>query len=145
MAVDGSSVAKVFKFRATQGRRCDIYRMIVSISDGANWSADEFGNLGSALSNGILIQVLDVTDDSEVLDLCDGLPITLNVDWAKYCYDTSLDEFSAGTDYMKVRWTFERSGAALTMTDKMYFAMTIQDDLTGLDSFHAMLQGVYLT
>lgn len=140
-SVDGSSTAVRFKYVPEKGERAVINRMIIHYGDTANWSADEFGNLGAALTNGLLIQVLNQNTDNVVVDLLDGIPVKTNSHWSRVCYDVELDSFGSGLDFLKARWTFSKSGRPVALSDENYASVTVQDNLTGLDELTFMLQG----
>ena len=124
------------------GRVITINRLIVHISDAANPSSDEYGNLGAALTNGIAVNVKDVSG-TVVLDLTDALPIKTNADWGRVCYDVQLTSFGAGNDFIQVRWTFAKSGRPLTLPPGYTFGVDLNDDFTGLDGHTFMAQGHY--
>ena len=56
---DYSSAADDFKITAQAGERLKIERMLVSYEDTSGMQAQEYGNLGSALTNGIEVLVTD--------------------------------------------------------------------------------------
>lgn len=142
--VDGSSTAVTFKYVPNARDRTELHRMIVHIEDAAPFSADEYGNLGAALTNGMLVQVRKQEDDSTVLDLCDAVPVKSNSQWSRMCYDSSTDSYGAGNDNVKVRWTFSKSGSPQYIQDDEYFCIVVQDDLTGLVEHYFMVQGEFL-
>lgn len=139
--VDGSSTAVLFKYTPETKDRTNIHRMIVHIEDTAPFSADEYGNLGAALTNGILVQIRKQADDAVVLDLCDSVPVKTNSQWSRMCYDSSTDSYGSGNDNVKVRWTFTKSGNPLYIQDDEYFCVIVQDNLTGLVEHYFMVQG----
>lgn len=139
-AVNGSSTAVTYKYQPPNGVIAVIARMLVHYGDTLAPSADDYGNI-TALTNGLLVQVRNVVDDSVVTDLLDGEPIKKNSDWSRFCYDLGLDDFGAGDNFLKVRWTFSKSGQPLEIHDAQYLCAVIQDDLTGLVEHHFMIQG----
>jgi hypothetical protein len=136
LAVDGSSTPVVFSRGPGTGKKWFIYRIIWTIQDvGMNWQ--KFGGL-SSLTNGV---DLDYDTFGVNLDLFDGVAIKANNGFVHYCYDA---EINPGTvDVLRVRWTFNKGGTALEMNnadgDTMNF--TINDNLTGLTDFFAIVQG----
>ncbi|MGI9489088.1 MAG: hypothetical protein ACR2RF_25025 [Geminicoccaceae bacterium] len=140
--VDGSSTAVTFRYNPGSGDRTEIARMIVHIEDAAPFSADEYGNLGAALTNGVLVQIRKYEDNATVIDLCDGLPVKSNSQWSRMCYDMDTDSFGAGNDHVKIRWTFAKSGSPLYIQDDEYFCIVVQDNLTGLVEHYFMIQGM---
>ena len=120
----------------------EIHRMIVSIEDSANPSADVYGNLAAALTNGVSIKIKDASGD--LVDLCDGVTIKANSHWSRICYDVTNLNFGSGNDIVQVRWTFAKSGKPIYLDgDKgQYLSVDVNDDLTGLVSHYFMVQGV---
>ncbi len=119
-------------------------RMIVYIEDGNGMQFEEYGNLNSALTNGIT--VLHTQDDgaSTLLDLTNGITIKSNGQWARLCYDMDLkEEPGAGDDCVVVRWTFGAAGEALYIRGDRDedFRILVHDDLTGLTEHTFMVQG----
>lgn len=54
-----------------------------------------------------------------------------------------LDTNGAGNDYFTARWTFALAGRPITIAPGMLFAFDLNDDLSGLVSFTANLQGFH--
>ncbi|MEW8418209.1 MAG: hypothetical protein AB2669_21375 [Candidatus Thiodiazotropha endolucinida] len=75
-----------------------LYRMLVTIKDASGGSADEYGNLGSALTTGIKLAVID-SSDNELLDLTAGIPIKTNSEWGSCCYDLSKKHGAKAMSY----------------------------------------------
>lgn len=120
-----------------------LWRLIVNIRDGGGgFSADGYGGL-AALSNGITISVRD-SGGGVLLNITDDVPIQSNGDWARFCFDTGVDDFGSGDDFLKVRWTFANSGRPLILNPGERFVVNLADDLTGLTSHYFNLQGFRL-
>ena len=137
--VDGSVTPVYFKFNA-DGNIHHLVRMIVNIRDSANMSADNYGNI-LELTNGLTVALYNASDDSVKHDYTAGLPIKSNADWARVCYDVDADTFGSGDDFVAVRWTFIKAGQAVIVNPDTYFAVKIQDNLTGLVNHTFMVQG----
>ena len=137
---DYSLVADDFYFQPT--RACYIHRMLVFMEDTSGFTAEEYGNLGAALSNGYEVQLKDSSDGVQV-DLTDGVVITTNSSLARTCYDANLKDWgTTPTDEALVaRWTFSRAGIPLYMNANDKFVITFNDDLTGLLQHYFMVQG----
>jgi len=124
-------------------QRCELHRIIVSIEDTSGMQPNEYGNLGSALTNGIELKLYD-HNDNEVVDLTDGEPILDNSGWAHHCYDVNLLSWgtSPAVDLVVVRWTFAKSGSPLKLDPDWYLAVEIgEDNLSGLIHHQFMVQG----
>lgn len=138
--VDGSSVAKVYKYTVGAGDTLELERMIVFIKDTGTFDADLYGN-GAVLTNGILVKVV-YADGSDDLDLLDGLPIKTNGEWQGLCHDFNHNKIGTGDEVASVRWTFAKSGAPLVLETGDSFQVTIQDNLTVLTDHRFQIQGI---
>lgn len=110
-----------------------IKRMIVGYKDTGGGTVDEFGNIGVALTNGISFCKRNAS--GTLVDYTDGVPVTTNGDWARYCYDVQRVDWGNGPDVFTARWTFERDGYSIDLSaaDGEYFCAELHDDLSGLD------------
>lgn len=117
-----------------------VYRMIIGISDTAGMQAQEYGNLGAALTNGVEVEVRD-SDDTVLLDLLDGLPVKTNAEWGRVNFDVSLKTWGAGNELITSRWTFEKAGQPLWLKPGDKFVVRLNDDMTGLLSHTFFLNG----
>lgn len=120
----------------------DIHRMIVHYEDGVGMRAERYGSLASALTNGILIKVLD-SDLSELLDITDYIPIKSNSDWARIAYDVQLLAWGAGNESIGARLTFTRAGGPIRLEPGQRLVVILNDDFTGLVDQYFMIQGEY--
>jgi len=117
-----------------------INRMLISIGDESPMQAQEYGNLGSVLSNGFLILVKNATG-ATVVDLTDGEEIKTNADWGKYCFDVDIKSWGAGNELLVSRWTFGKSGTPIILEPGWTLGITFTDDFDELLSHHFMIQG----
>ena len=120
-------------------------RMIVSITDGGPLSADKYGGLGAALTNGV--EVYTANASGTLVDMTDAVPITTNAAWARQCYDLDADTFGSGDDYVSVRWTFSKAGYPVVLdgSKSERFVVKLNDDLTGITSQYFQVQGLAST
>lgn len=118
-----------------------IERLLVHIEDTNGMQAQEYGNLGSALTNGIIVQT--ARDGVQTLDYTDGLPVKTNADWGRVCYDVDLKTWGAGNEVMQVRWTFAKSGTPIRLagSEGDSFDIILEDDFSGLINHNFMVQG----
>jgi len=140
---DYSGAAETFYFQDVK-RECVIHRMIVSIEDTSGFVADEYGNLGSALGNGVHVLVSDAND--EVLcNLTDGNPIKTSAQWGKFCYDVTLKSWGStpSNEFILVRWTFAKAGTPLFLRAGDKMKVVLNDNLSGLVSHTFQIQGHY--
>jgi hypothetical protein len=138
---DYSVTQGVFKIAPAAGEVFRIHRLLVYIEDTAGMTSSEYGNLGSALPNGVQLRIHNGT--STVLDLLDGVPVTVNGEWGGLCYDVALKSWGAGNDVLLVRWTFTNAGAPLRLdgdaTEELQ--VLLDDNLTGLIHHRFQVQG----
>lgn len=118
-----------------------ITRLIVWYSDGGGGTVAEYGNLNSALTNGIIIQHLDNDGTTVVNDLTDGVPIKTNGAWARLCYDYNFYNHGSGDDIFGVRWTFDKAGDAVILQPGERLNFKVQDSLANLTEHYALVQG----
>ena len=120
-----------------------VARMLITLEDTSGMQAEEYGNLGAALTNGICIAEYDSA--GLVSKLCDDVPVKTNAGWARLCYDANV--LSWGTtptdELLTVRWTFSKFGAPLVLRgdEGGKLVVTLNDSFTGLISHYFMVQG----
>lgn len=142
MTVDGSGTSVSFRYTVPAGRSFEFWRLTFHIIDGSV-RADGFGGL-APLSNGVLVRILNA-DESVQLDLSDNDPFVRHADFSHLAgIDVTPDQSGVGgaQDNVSVRWTVSRSGRAMLLASGQIIEFVIQDDLTGLTEFHAMVQGI---
>lgn len=139
MNVDGSLAEVQFRYTVPAGKVALIQCVRFVISDNGI-QPDEFGGLGGPLTNGCLFHVHN-PDDSHALEIVDALPIKTNMELARL---GELQERIGGTatDTLQVCWLPEESsGYVPILTEGMYLAFHVRDDLTGLFFFQAIVGG----
>lgn len=136
-----SGAVEEFYIEAQAGDSIKIARMIVSLEDTAVMQAEEYGNFGSALTNGITIKVLD-EDDNVISDLTNGVPIKTNAQWGALCYDVDKKAWGAGDELLLVRWTFTKAGDFWHLEPGQRLVVYLNDDFSGLVNQYFMVQGV---
>lgn len=136
-----SGGATTFKILPPASTIFRVTRLLVYVKDTAGMVASEYGNLGSALTNGIQIRVHNGT--TTVVDLTDGDPITENADYGKFCYDVQVLGWGAGDDILLARWTFSKAGQDLRLDGDATEALEVilNDDFSGLLSHKFIAQG----
>lgn len=137
---DYSVAAEEFHIQPPVSLRYSLYRMIVCIEDTAGMRAEYYGDLASALTNGIKVSVDDGAA-TELCDLTDGDPVKSNAGWGRHCFDVDVKTWGAGNELLLVRWTFSKAGAPVFLQEGHRLIVTLNDDLTGLVSHNFMVQG----
>ena len=136
---DYSLTPRYFAFTTRESGVVEVQRMIVTIRDTAGFQAEEYGNLGSELTNGLNVVKRD-GDNNEVLNLTPQ-SIKSNAEWASYCYDADIKTWGNGDEFLLVRWTFGKSGSPLKLKFGDSIAVRVNDDLQGLVSHRFLIQG----
>ena len=138
---DYSSAAGIFYIQPSINENYRIARMLVSIEDTAGMQADEYGNIGSALTNGITLRKQN--DLGTIVDYTDSNPVKTNSQWGGFCYDVDLKTWGAGNELIVVRWTFTRAGQFIRLSgqDSERLEIVVNDNLTGLVSHKFLAQG----
>ena len=129
-----------FYYEATEF--VEIHRLMVHIQDTAGIDAEEYGNLGAALTNGYSIKILD-SSDNEIIDLCHSNPIKSNGGIARYCHDVELKSWGTtpSNEVINARWTFSKAGSPIVLQPGWKFSTIFSDNLTGLLQHYFMIQG----
>jgi len=143
LAVDGSTASAWYRYTCPASREVWLERVNIVILD-PGIEPDRFGG-SSAVTNGLEVRTWTVASSSVILDFTDGNTILNNSDWGLLAGpDTPIQSVAGGArpDQLTVRWTIGKSGAALKLTSGQALEFLVQDDLTGLDSFKAMVQGI---
>lgn len=115
-----------------------VARKINFILTDAAFTPIKFGGI-AALANGVKVTVTDGSD-VELLDFLDTLTIKNNIEFGLLA-GANINIGSA-LDGMTVGWTLSDTGHGLILTEGEKIKVSIQDDLTGLTEFRAMVQGV---
>jgi len=129
-----------FFYQATEAS--SIHRLIVSAYDTAGMQAQEYGNIGAALGEGILVYHKGVAGDT-IVDLTGGVPITTNAEWGALCYDVDVKTWGSGNELLVVRWTFANTGVPLILEKGERISVLVRDDLTGLLEQRFLIQGFH--
>lgn len=107
---DYSSSAEIFYIQPSSTQIFRVTRMMVLIRGSKNtFYTDSYGSR-TILSNGIVVRTQN--DSGTLINLTDDIPILTNGNWGRFCYDSEVYPADTGNTatYLRVRWTFERSG-----------------------------------
>tara|TARA_R110000824_G_scaffold143199_11_gene310797 strand:- start:304 stop:834 length:531 start_codon:yes stop_codon:yes gene_type:complete len=137
MNVNGASTPVSYKYTAPAGKRVYVYRVNMMMLD-ASVTASKFGGVAS-LTTGITVKVKN-SADTELLDFLDGQTIQNNTEFGLLA-GTDIN-VGSGADGVNIRWTLASAGGSLILESGDYLEVLVQDNLTGLTSFQAMLQGI---
>lgn len=119
-----------------------LFRLIVHYEDIGAASSTKYG-AQTALTNGIILQHIDIDGSTVLEDLTDNMPIKANSHWARYSFDSGIISIGGAVDSYLTRWTLEKAGKPLILLRGQRLQMSIQDSLSGLATHTTMIQGVY--
>ena len=139
---DYSSVAEQAILAAGGTQDLAVYRLIVSVQDTATMQAEEYGNLGAALANGIELKHVAANGSTVINDMSNSNPVTINAEWGALCYDVDVKSWGAGDELMLVRWTFNNAGAPIHLKPGESLRLFLSDNFDGLILQCFMFQGV---
>lgn len=133
-----------FKFSPAVGELARIERMLVMIRDTGTLDTDFYG-VDIVLTGGIQVGIKDT--NGTLLDLLDGQVIMTNLHWGRQCFDAVRRSWGSGDEFVAVRWSFFKSGFPLRIKgdEGEYFAITLNDNLSGLVDHTFLLQGFWET
>ncbi|MDJ0766984.1 MAG: hypothetical protein QNJ97_28680 [Myxococcota bacterium] len=114
------------------------HRLIVAVEDAGGMQAQEYGNLGGALTNGVAV---NIRSQGTITNLTPNL-ITTNSFWGAYCYDADVKSWGAGNDLLVVRWTFTKDGCPIYLDGDQgdYVEALFNDNLSGLLGHYFLLK-----
>jgi hypothetical protein len=142
MAAAGSSAAELLYYvQPATGEIFYVRRVNFHYADNGAFTPQQFAS-GSALTNGIIVDVIDVPSSSQLIDFTDGDPIDHNSQWNSLV-GVDVDRLTGGAsdDALSMRWTLGKSGGILKLTSDEQLRFRIRDDLSGLSMFTAIAQG----
>lgn len=145
LAVDGTGVGGgPFDFRVTAPARkiYIIYRVIFQITD-QDIAYEHFAGLGLVLANGIGVTGHD-SDDTELIDFMDGQPLDATREFAHLAgidFKKTQSGIGQDPDVVAVRWSIFKAGAVPRLTPGQYLQLKVQDDLSDIVLFNAIVQG----
>ena len=129
------------------GEKFRVHDMHIHYDDIGKMDNTGFG-AGTGLTNGITIAVKDANDDI-IIDITDGIACGANADWARYAETVQLLDWGSGNtdDMLTARFEFSSHGAPLRLDGDAgeYLAVTLNDDLSGLEEFKVYAEGVIET
>jgi len=116
-----------------------VHRLLVHYEDSGSMDTEKYGN-GIVLTNGITIYA---NQSGRIVNLTNGHPILTNGEWAAHSYDTRLDKFGAGNEFISVRWSFFKTGTVIKLDGAQSDSLTVllQDDFSGLEDQFFLFQG----
>lgn len=132
---------KEFIIAPAAGEVFYLERMLISLSDTTNMSADTYGN-SITITNPIQVQVRQGAD-TVLYSLTNTIGVSANADWGHFCYDVTLLDFGVGNQHLTARWTFSKAGQPLVLDGNqgMRLSVVMQDNLTGLLHHYFQVQG----
>lgn len=140
MNVDGTTPAS-YIYTVPPGALFELMRINMMIVDGGiGWG--EFGGLAASLTNGVTCEILDASSN-QVLDFTGGQNIKNNEDFTALAGVDAIGTAAAGDDALPVRFTIAKASAGkpMRLPEGYVVQMKVQDNISGLSYFRAMVQG----
>ena len=143
MAVDGSVVPVNYEYEVPNNQDVIINRINFLIID-AGIVPTDFGGINGGVTNGIIIQAIDADGSTILISFINGMSIKSNAEFHLLAGTDVFRDSGPGEDILDVSWVLSETGRGLFLTAGQRLRIIIQDDLTGLTDFRAMVQGVIL-
>jgi hypothetical protein len=141
--INAASSRETWSFGPSATSTFRAFRLLVTVEDEMGFQADEYGNLGSSLGTGLLIQVSD--SNGTKIDLCDGVPITKNSEWAHFFHDVDVKSWGVTptNELLTARWTFAKAGVPIRLegSESEELQVILQDDFSALLGHFFVVQG----
>ncbi len=135
-----ASEATYHHIRAPGDQYYVLERMLMKIrGSNTGLSADDYANIAE-VTNGVSAHVRNGAD-TVVLDKTAGLPVKLNADWTRLCFDSRVDDYGSGDNFIAIRWTFARGGSPLILPPNYSFGLRFNDDFSSLGAQFFLVQG----
>jgi len=110
-----------------------VNNLIFYIRDTGFMQAGEYGNTGSALTNGISIRHID--DSGTLADITNGEPLLVNTDLDAICAEFRKTDYAGIAEAIVGIIDFDRDGSPVRLVgdDNGRLVVALNDNFTGLD------------
>lgn len=125
-----ATTAATFYIQPPAGTVYDISRLIVTVEDSAVSGATNYGAI--VITNGVVIRRVS---GSTILTYTDGVSITTNTQWGRFCEVTSI------TTQLQARCTFGDALIRLNGDKSERLEVVLRDSMSGLDGQYFLVQG----
>ena len=131
-----------YYIEALEGERLLVSRFMIHIVDGGVIDSGTYGN-GIILTNGI--QLFHRRSGID-FDITGGMPIKINPDWARLCYDTRRSSYGSGNETLNARWTLTKYGTkyGIILEEGDRLGIRLRDNLSGLVEQTIIANGIHL-
>lgn len=137
-----SSAPTDFWYEATA--RYEIYSLLISISDGANFNQGDYGAITLGLTNGVKLLVRFEDDVTEIPILNTGaFPVKYNYHWLSLTASTMLTTFAGISQTLTVNFDLiDHYGKPFTINKGQKLIVRLNDNFTGLINHTFGLRGI---
>lgn len=142
--VDGA--LEIFYIQPPASTVYKITRLLVNVEDTKGMTGEEYADLGSALTVGVVIRVQG--DSGTIVNLTDDLPVKANNQWSRFAYDVVVSNLSSSglgsaNDFVLSRWSFFKSNTVIRLDGDQNerLEVVLNDNLTGIVSHYFLVQG----
>ena len=134
-----------FWYEATA--RYEIYSLLISISDNANFNQTDYGAITAGLTNGVKLLIRLEDDITEIPILNTGaFPVKTNAQWLSLTADTSLTSFAGLAQSLTVNFDLiDHYGKPFTVTTGQKIIVRLNDNFSGLTNHTFGLRGILYT
>jgi hypothetical protein len=136
-----SLVAQPFFIQPASNEIFLIYSFLMQLSDsGALFSIDEYGNLNTALTNGLLVRLKRA--GVVTLDLLDGQPIKINDHYAHLAQQVQLIDWAGTANTLRAEFTVGAGPYVLYGSEQDRLEVLCNDNFTGLIDQTFLARGI---
>lgn len=141
---DSSGTPSVFEYKIPAGVTVDLARLNFIITGWGAIHPNNFAGIEGGLAKGCLLQIVDTDGTTVLLDFSDGVPIATNDHFAKLAgVDSVAIDVGNGDDWLPIRFTVQKAGKTMRLTEGQRVRWTNRDDLKSVTRIQIMAQGVF--
>jgi len=119
----------------------DIYTILLSISDNANWNSGDYGALPGGLTNGVQLVYRYASGLEQIL--LSGISFKYNYQWLSITSDTGITSFAGTTQTGYIAFHMnEEYGQPFRLNPGDSFRVRFHDNFTGLVNHTFGLRGI---
>lgn len=115
-----------------------LHDLTILIQDSGKMYASLYGAL-AALTTGLTVWIKNVSSGATLFDLTDGIPIKTNAAWIAMSDGVGIIDDAANSGVIHLRVDFHN---AIYITSKEKFGVTVDADLSGLESHYLIVHGM---
>jgi hypothetical protein len=130
----------VFSYVVPVGETLLVERVNFQMVDNSIGALD-FGGISGGLDNGLTIKTYN-HEGGAMVDFLNGEVIKRNADFSLLAGSDMVIAELQGKDQLPIQWSIGKAGAQMQLLARESIKIIINDDLSSIDIFRAMIQGV---